>query len=113
MTTDELPWKHSRALLRPSLTSPRSFNLPALETHLRKLLLLLPVDGSTVDLKPLFSQLGFDVTTELIFGASSGCLDPGNIWAKDLQESYNTAQPEIFNRMMRPPIEIYPQIGKF
>ena len=58
-------WQHSRALLRPTFTRTNVANLPAFEVHLEKFLKLVPVDGSTVDLKPLLYNLVGLETTDL------------------------------------------------
>lgn len=50
-------WKQSRSLVMPVLTKEQAVDLPALERHIQKLLKLIPRDGSTVDLQPLFQRL--------------------------------------------------------
>jgi cytochrome P450 monooxygenase len=56
-TMDGPFWEHSRALIRPTFTRTNVANLPAFEVNFQKFLNLLPKDGKTADLKPLFYRL--------------------------------------------------------
>jgi cytochrome P450 len=50
-------WKHGRALMRPSFDVVHLANMERLRKHTDIFLGLLPQDGSTVDLAPLFKRL--------------------------------------------------------
>jgi cytochrome P450 len=50
-------WKHGRALIRSSFDVVHVANMERLRKHTDVFLNLLPVDGSTVDLAPLFKRL--------------------------------------------------------
>jgi cytochrome P450 len=53
-------WEHSRALIRPTFTRSNVAHFPAFEVHFQKFLKLVPMDGTTVDLRPLLSKLVSD-----------------------------------------------------
>lgn len=55
-TIDGADWARSRALTRPSFTKAQFSNLDSLNTHVNRLLGLIPRDGATVDLQPLFCR---------------------------------------------------------
>lgn len=57
ITLDGHEWKQSRNLIMSVLTKEQAVDLPSLERHIQKLLKLIPRDGSTVDLQPLFQRL--------------------------------------------------------
>lgn len=61
-------WKHGRALMRPSFEVVHLANMERLRKHTDKFLNLVPNDGSTVDLAPLFKRL---VRTKRAFFAES------------------------------------------
>ena len=46
------------------------------ERHVQHLILKIPRDGETVDLRPLFSNLTLDIATEFLFGKSTDSLAP-------------------------------------
>jgi cytochrome P450 len=50
-------WKHGRALMRPSFEVVHLANMERLRKHTEAFLNLLPADGSTVNLAPLFKRL--------------------------------------------------------
>lgn len=56
-TTDGEYWQYSRSLIKPTFSRAEICNLESLELHVGRLLDLLPKDGATVDLQPLFSRL--------------------------------------------------------
>jgi cytochrome P450 monooxygenase len=56
-TMDGAFWQHSRNLMRPTFTKTNVANLAAFEINLQRFFLLVPEDGSTVDLKPLLRRL--------------------------------------------------------
>ena len=55
-TTDGPLWERSRALLKPLFARAQITDFEAFDTHLNRLFDLLPVDGTTVDLQPLFQH---------------------------------------------------------
>jgi cytochrome P450 len=67
-------WKHGRALMRPSFDVVHLANMDRLRKHTAFFLTLLPVDGCTVDLAPLFRRLILDTTSEFILGEALGAL---------------------------------------
>ena len=56
-TSDGEFWEHSRALIRPAFARTQIADLNSFEVHVSRLIDLLPKDGSTVDLQPLFGCL--------------------------------------------------------
>lgn len=50
-------WKHARALMRPSFEVVHLANFERLEKHTATFMKLLPSDGTTVDIMPLFLRL--------------------------------------------------------
>jgi hypothetical protein len=63
-------WAHGRAILRPSFSKAQVSNSEVYERHFQELVAIVPNDGSTVDLRVLFSRLTLDVATEITFGES-------------------------------------------
>ncbi|ORY17101.1 putative cytochrome P450 alkane hydroxylase [Clohesyomyces aquaticus] len=98
-TSDGARWEHSRALLRPSFTRDQISDLDLLETHVSHLLALIPRDGATVDLQPLFFRLTIDSATHFLFGESVGSLlDTDNKVGKAFATQFNFAQSEVVKR---------------
>ena len=54
---DGQTWKRARALIRPTFNRTEIADLENFEIHVGRLLALIPRDGSTVDLQPLFKTL--------------------------------------------------------
>lgn len=77
LTTDGPYWVHSRALIRPTFARSRIGNFASFEVHVKRFLELLPRDGSTVDLQPLFKRLFLDASTEFFLGESVDSQLPG------------------------------------
>ena len=75
MTLDGARHERARALIRPTFSKTHIENEEAYDLHVQKLIKLLPTDGSTVDLQPLFERLDLDSSTEFIFGESVQSLD--------------------------------------
>ncbi|KAI3392092.1 hypothetical protein diail_6198 [Diaporthe ilicicola] len=67
-------WAHSRALLRPNFAKDQVADLRLIETHVSRLFTLLPSDGSTVDLQPLFHRFTLDSATDFLFGKATSTL---------------------------------------
>ena len=103
MTMDGAYWAHSRALLQPLFLKPQSKDLVAFETHITRLISLIPKDGSTVDLQPLFARLALDTSSEMVFGESFALLStcPGENAAKFWQD-YSYAQRQLGKRLQLP-----------
>jgi cytochrome P450 len=76
-TNEGKAWKHSREMLRPCFERSQVADISVFERHTASLIKLLPTDGSTVDLQPLFHELTLDVATEFLFGRSTNSLDRG------------------------------------
>ncbi|PSN61127.1 cytochrome P450 [Corynespora cassiicola Philippines] len=73
-TTEGAAWKHSRDMLRPCFERSQVADVSVLEKHTQRLIAILPEDGTTVDLQPLFHQLTLDIATDLLFGRSTDAL---------------------------------------
>jgi len=67
-------WQRSRDMLRPHFARSQIADLPMIEKHIPPLLNLIPRDGSTVDLQPLFFRLTLDTAMEFLFGESANSL---------------------------------------
>ncbi|KAF2792456.1 putative cytochrome P450 alkane hydroxylase [Melanomma pulvis-pyrius CBS 109.77] len=76
-TTEGAAWKHSREMLRPCFERSQVADVSIMEKHTARLIDLVPKDGATIDLAPLFHNLTLDVSTEFLFGQSTNSLDPG------------------------------------
>jgi len=90
LVTDGPQWKHSRALIRPAFDIAHIANFDRLERHVKLFMDILPRDGSTIDLFPLFKRLvsdillwpidhpdrkqTLDISSEFIFGQSMDAL---------------------------------------
>ncbi|KAI1809735.1 putative N-alkane-inducible cytochrome P450 [Poronia punctata] len=72
-TLDDVPWQHSRAMLRPAFTRAQVSDLDSLEEHVQRLFACFPkVEGTMVDLQPLFFNLTIDSATDFLLGRSLG-----------------------------------------
>jgi hypothetical protein len=76
-TNEGKAWKHSREMLRPCFERSQVADVSVFEKHTAQLMELLPADGSTVDLQPLFLEFTLDVATEFLFGRSTDSLCRG------------------------------------
>lgn len=56
-TADGAIWRRSRALIRPTFARSQIGNFDSLQAHVDRLIDLIPRDGSTRDLQPLFKRL--------------------------------------------------------
>ncbi|KAF7193665.1 Cytochrome P450 monooxygenase [Pseudocercospora fuligena] len=74
-TADGAFWQHSRNMLKPQFDKSQITELEQFERHIPKLLALIPDDGSTIDLQPLFHRLTMDTSTEFLTGTSANSLD--------------------------------------
>ena len=74
MTMDGAYWANLRAQLQPIFDRAQITDLSAFDTHVTRLIDLIPKDCSTVDLQPLFARLALDSSSEFLFGESLGLL---------------------------------------
>ena len=117
MTADGPSWEHSRALLRPLFSKTNIADFSRFEIHVQRLLDLVPKDGSTVDMQPLFGKLSLDSSTEFLFGESVESLVAEKQGmgqeAKDFLSAYNYGQGAAGRRMMLPQYNIFTQDKRF
>ena len=64
-------WQNSRSVIRPVFTRSQLADFTILSTHANRLLDRIPLDGSTIDLQPLFFDLTLDVASHVLFGQST------------------------------------------
>jgi cytochrome P450 len=103
MCTDGAFWAHSRALIKPTFARTQISDLSALNVHVDRLIRLIPTDGSTVDLQPLFGRLALDSSTEFLFGESVNTLLPhATEDAAAFLDAYNYGQAILGKRMQLP-----------
>ncbi|KAJ4368785.1 hypothetical protein N0V83_005867 [Neocucurbitaria cava] len=76
-TNEGKAWKCSREMLRPCFERSAVADVSIFKKHTERLIGLLPLDGSEVDLQPLFHELTLDVATEFLFGRSTNSLGEG------------------------------------
>lgn len=96
-TTEGPAWKHSRNLLRPCFERSAVADVTMMEMHTNRLINLIPQDGATIDLAPLFHKLTLDVATEFLFGRSTNSLDhtEEDKESKDFVEAFEYCQNPI------------------
>jgi len=113
MGTDGHLWEHSRGLLRPAFSRKEISDLPSLEVHVKNLLAKIPGDGSTVDLRPLFTRMALDASSEMLFGQSLDMLGnptPENeAWLKAM----NYGQMTLGKRLQLPQWNLFTRDAKF
>ncbi|KAL8657480.1 MAG: hypothetical protein Q9226_001874 [Calogaya cf. arnoldii] len=101
LTTDGSFWEHSRALIRPTFSRARFANFSSLEKHVDRLIALIPGDGSTFDLQPLFRRLILDTSTEFIFGESANSLsESSSLDAQQFLQAFDDAVAGVGKRVM-------------
>ncbi|KAL6238504.1 hypothetical protein BDW75DRAFT_201469 [Aspergillus navahoensis] len=88
-TLDGAGWSHSRALLRPQFTRDQVADLDLLESHISRLIELIPKDGSAFDIQRLFFLMTLDSSTHFLFGESVHSMDEGSVLARS---TVNNAQ---------------------
>ena len=114
MTTDGAHWAHSRALLQPIFSKTQFANYSAFETHVARLIDLIPKDGSTVDLQPLFAKLALDSSSEFIFGESLALLSTKpTCGAQSFWNNYSYAQRAVGRRLQLPKCNVFTRDTKF
>ena len=91
-------WAHGRAIFRPSFSKAQASNY---ERHFQQLAANVPTDGSSVDLRVLFSRLTLDVATEIIFGESINSQQPdAPQYTRDVNQAFEDATKGIFDRFV-------------
>lgn len=114
MTTDGAHWARSRALLQPVFSRTQLADYSAFETHVARLIDLIPKDGSTVDLQPLFARLALDSSSEFLFGESLGLLSAApSSDAQTFWHSYSYAQRGVGRRLQLPRWNVFTRDTKF
>ena len=114
MTMDGSHWAASRALLQPIFTRTQITDLSTFNTHVTRLIDLIPKDGSTVDLQPLFARLALDSASEFLFGESLQLLsshpsrDAQTFW-----QMYSYAQAGVGKRLQLPRWNLFTRDKKF
>ncbi|KAL8924228.1 MAG: hypothetical protein Q9208_004192 [Pyrenodesmia sp. 3 TL-2023] len=95
-------WEHSRALIKPGFARMQiaDIHLSTFDRHVRRLVDLIPADGSTIDLQLLFPRSALDFSTEFLFEESIGCLTPDATSAEDkaFLNAYNYEQMVVGKR---------------
>lgn len=106
MCSDGAFWEHSRALIKPTFarTQIADLHLSTFDTHVTKLIELIPGNGSTVDLQPLFARLALDSSTEFLFGESVGSLSAESVSdeVQNFLDAYSYGQRVVGRRFQLP-----------
>ncbi|KAF7541499.1 hypothetical protein G7054_g523 [Neopestalotiopsis clavispora] len=94
-------WAARRKLIKPAFEVIHIANLENrnLGKHVERLMALIPRDGSTVDLMPLFRRLSLDTASEFIFGESMDALRSPDSH-KEFLDAYFYAQRGVAIRLM-------------
>ncbi|KAF1976397.1 cytochrome P450 [Bimuria novae-zelandiae CBS 107.79] len=91
VVVDSPHWKHGRALIRVAFDVVYIANMDRLKKHTDTFLELLPKDGSTVNLAPLFKRLILDTSSEFIFRKAMGALENSQE-CEDFMSAFEYAQ---------------------
>ncbi|KAH4013418.1 hypothetical protein HBI56_224390 [Parastagonospora nodorum] len=113
MGTDGHVWEKSRALLKPAFARKEISDLPAFNVHVQNLLNQIPKDGSTVDLRPLFTHMALDAATEMLFGESLNMLGNPTPKNESWLRSMNYGQMTLGKRMQLPQWNIFTRDARF
>ena len=114
MDTDGTFWRHSREMVQPLFKRAQALDLESFDKNVVRLLSLLPKDGSTVDLQPLFSRLILDFTTEFLFGKCCNSLTPSpNEDAMGFLNAFHYGQAGIGKRTQLPYLSNFTSDKKF
>ncbi|OAG02412.1 cytochrome P450 [Paraphaeosphaeria sporulosa] len=97
VVADGQRWASARSFIRSSFDVVHTANIDRLDHHVQRLMELIPRDGSTVDLMPLFKRLILDTSSEFIFGQSLNALDDPDV---TFMEAFEFAQRGTGMRMM-------------
>ncbi|CAG7562091.1 unnamed protein product [Fusarium equiseti] len=100
-------WKHARQILRQSFRkdNPAPF-LETLERNFQAFSKHVPIDGSEVDLQPLFLALTMDVSTEFFMGHSTNMLSETADHTREQRfvDDYMICSEEIIQQMQLGPL---------
>ena len=98
--SDGAAWQHSREMLRPNFVRSQVGDLDTYEKHVDNLLAVIPRDGSTVDLQPLFHCLTMDSATEMLYGESTSTLVPSRMapGAAEFADAFQQSQRGALDR---------------
>ncbi|KAK3173828.1 hypothetical protein OEA41_007160 [Lepraria neglecta] len=101
VSADGEEWKIARKLISPAFNMPHGPDLRSFDVYVSRLLKKLPLDGSTVDLQPLFHMLSLDSSTKFIFGESFNSLGPKgmSIESQKFLDAFNYAVMGIDKRL--------------
>lgn len=115
MNTDGSFWEHSRALIRPAFARQKISDFSSFDIHINRLIKLIPKNGSSVDLQPLFARLALDCSTEFLFGESVNSLMPetATVDAKAFLAAYNCGQKGVGRRMQLPQWNLFTRDKEF
>ena len=114
MDTDGMFWKHSRDMVQPLFRREQISDLASFDIHVTRMLDLMPEDGSTMDLQPLFARLILDFTTEFLFGESLECLTPTpKEDAMIFLNAFHYGQSGIGKRTQLPYLTVFARDTKF
>ena len=114
MTTDGDLWARSRALLRPIFSRTKITDFSGLEAHVNRLLELIPKDGSTIDLQPLFARFSLDTSNSFLLGKSLETLSADQSpETTEFVNSYAYAQKGMGIRLQLPQWNIFTRDKKF
>lgn len=69
-TQDELPWKHSRELLRRQFARIQRQDCKSFDAHVKDLISRMRSASGMIDLQPYFFRFTLATTTALLFGGS-------------------------------------------
>lgn len=106
-TTDGQEWAHSRAMLRPNFVREQVADLNTFESHIQDLFKLIPRDGSTVDLQPLFFRFTLDSATSFLFGHSIHSLRQSEEADQRFGEAFDYALGELALRFRLGPFRVF------
>jgi cytochrome P450 len=108
MDTDGLLWRFSRHMVQPLFRRDQIADLSPFSVHVDRLIELIPKDGSTVDMQPLFARLILDFTMEFLFGASSMTLTSApEEEALNFLDAFHYAQGAIGKRTQLPYLTVF------
>lgn len=114
MDTDGTFWRHSRDMVQPLFKKEQISDLASFDIHVSNLIELIPRDGSTVDLQPLFARLLLDFTMEFLFSEPVRCLTPTpDQHAMEFLESFHYGQAAMGKSLQLPIMSVFTSDKKF
>jgi cytochrome P450 len=87
-----------RTVLRPFLSRVRDVELAIFENHVQDLLKVLPKNGTTVDIQPVFASFTLDVSTNVFLGTSTNLLsssDADQTEGQEFAKAFDHAQRNL------------------